>query len=208
MWVVAGPPAGIGVGVLLVFLLRWYEHWAYAHSDAWAVCGALFGGGLVGVAAWAATDADNSAVGWAVGAVFAVHLVAGTLLAGQDALHDRGREVTVTVLTEHVHRDVNDIGVQTGISYAYDVAAPSGLPHRRLDAMGTRLAVGQRVRATVDPQGRVDSQLGGPPGPAHVMPQLLRVCELLLIVFSVGIGVFCSVLVAVHRSEADGQGCE
>ncbi|MEU1513346.1 hypothetical protein ABZ490_14515 [Streptomyces sp. NPDC005811] len=192
---------GIGVGVLLIFFLRWYEHWAYARSDAWVVCGALCGGGLVGAAAWVATGADNSAVGWAVGAVFVVHLVAGTILAGQEVLHDRGREVTVTVLTEHVHRDVNDIGVQTGISYAYDVAAPAGLPHRRLDAMGTRLAVGQRVRATVDPQGRVDSQLGGRPGPAHVMPRLLRVCELLLIVLSAGVGAFFSVLVAAHRSQ-------
>ncbi|WP_340376485.1 hypothetical protein U5640_16125 [Streptomyces sp. SS7] len=192
---------GIGVGALLIFSLRWYEHWAYARSDAWVVCGALFGGGLVGVAAWAATDAENSAVGWVVGTVCVVHLVTGTLLAGHDALHDRGREVTVTVLREHVHRDVNDIGVEMAISYTYDVAAPSGLPHRRLDAMGTRLSVGQRVRATVDPQGRVDSQLGGPPGPAPVMPQLLRICELLLIVFSAGIGVFFSVLWASQWRE-------
>ena len=195
----AGAPVGLGLGALLVLGLRWYEHWMYGRGDALGAYGALIVGGLIGLAAWAVTDTQESAVGWVLGVVCVVHCFGGTFLSEQHALHDRGREVTVTVLTEHVHPEYNDAGERTGTTYTYDVTVPPGLPHRPLDAVRTRLAVGQRVLATLDPEGRVDSRLGGRPGVSRITAWVVRVCELLVLVFAIGLGIVGAV-VASQRS--------
>ncbi|GGU92789.1 hypothetical protein GCM10010260_29420 [Streptomyces filipinensis] len=194
----AGLPVGLGGGALLILSLRSYEAWAYPRSDSWVVYGALIGGALVGLVAWAATGTEFSGAGWVMGLAFVLHCFCGTILAEQQALHDHGREATVTLRTEHAHRDYNDIGVQTGISYTYGVAVPPGLPHRPLDTAGSRLAPGQRVLATVDLKGHADWQLGGRPNVSHFTASTVRGCELLILVAGTALGGVGGVMLREH----------
>ncbi|MET8446901.1 hypothetical protein [Streptomyces sp. NPDC005209] len=178
---------GLAVGAALIRGARSFERLAVGHSDTWLAAIALTASAAIGVAAWLATGAEYSAVGWALGIVLAVHSLAGTLAAETRILHDRGREVTAVVQREHVHRNYTDLGEETDPTYTYDMAPPPGVPHRTLDAGTTRLTVGARVLVTVDPQDRAAPRLGHRPESSRLSDRILSVCELLVLLLLAGL---------------------
>lgn len=205
VWVALSAVLGLAVGTLLIWGATWYEHVAYGRSDSWVAWTLPCASAVIGLAAWAATDTDYSSVGWALALVVAVHAITGTLAAEDQALHNRGREVTATVLKEHVHRHYNDVGKDTGTTYTYDVAVPSGLPRRALDAGATQLAVGARVLATVDPEGRAAPRLGHRPGISQIEVRILRVCDVLFLLITMGLSIGVSFRLAQKYAMAAKQ---
>ncbi|OIJ64415.1 hypothetical protein [Streptomyces mangrovisoli] len=184
----AAPMAGLGLGALLILGATRYERLAYPHGDAWCAAAALGTSIVLGLAGWAATGGRSAVAGWALTCVFLVHAVTGTFAAEARALRERGVEVTATVRQEHVHRDATHLG-RTDTSYSYDLALPAGLPRRALDTGGNRLAVGARVRVTVDPQDKAPVRLGPRPGRHRFETVVLRVCDGLFLLVGVGLAV-------------------
>ncbi|MEV5877295.1 hypothetical protein AB0L75_24270 [Streptomyces sp. NPDC052101] len=112
----------MGVGALLIMGLRSYEAWVYPRSESWAAGGALIGGALVGLAAWAATDTEFSAVGWVMGLAFVVHCMGGTI-QGKGLI--TGGLDTRTTLQEHPVTRVKAVD-QTGGDQVAQPAAGHG----------------------------------------------------------------------------------
>ncbi|MFJ9821506.1 hypothetical protein ACIRU3_40915 [Streptomyces sp. NPDC101151] len=197
--VLTGSVVGLAIGALLIEGSHRYEELVLGRGTTLLVLTTLGIGTVLGLAAWAAADTENSALGWLLAGVFCVHAFVGSFGASDQALHDRGVQVTATVQKEHTIESSNEVGY-ISTYYEYDLAVPLKGPHRQRLWPSHRLAVGDRVLVTVDPEDHAAPVLGPRPEINQAAIGTLRVCDALFVLISLGLSIFLSLLLIPPRS--------